>query len=120
MGPPCGCRCDFVDGGVNPAVLAALGFTDSGAPLHDGMGGAAGFKPGFAFGGPVPVAHVQQANKARAAYLDALTSAWKNPPAEVKPPAPKPAPARDGDDHRVWQNYVNNLSTAWKHPSSGS
>jgi hypothetical protein len=107
---------------MDRAALAALhkAYPDGGAPLHDGMGNPAGFKPGFAYRGHVPFAHHERAGHARQAYLDALTQAWKNPPAEIKPPAPKPSPPppqRAGDGHRVWQNYVANLSTAWKNPT---
>jgi hypothetical protein len=103
----------FLDGGVSAALQQAFGDSAGGPshpPLHDGMGGPAGFRPGFAFAGPVP-----RATSARQAYIDALTSAWRNPP-EVKPltvsDLRKPPPAGAGES--AWKNYVANLSQAWK------
>jgi hypothetical protein len=112
---------------MDRAALAALhkAYPEGGAPLHDGLGHPAGFKPGYAYGGNVPFAHHQRASDARQAYVDGLRDAWKQPPAKVTPalpsnskfPAPGPSKSSDGDDgHRAWQTYVNNLSNAWKHP----
>jgi hypothetical protein len=113
----------FMDSAVSAALHAAFGDAafDSAKPLHDGMGNPAGYKPGFAYGGPV--ADHARAHTARQAYVDAVTSAWRDPPPlQVPPsghsnalkPAPKP-PQRDG--HRAWQAYVARTANAWKHPT---
>jgi hypothetical protein len=106
----------FLDAAVSAALHQAFGdsaFAAGPAPLHDGMGHAAGYEPGFAFAGPVP-----RTTSARQAYIDALSRAWRHPP-EVKPVTVsdlRKEPPKPDHDHRVWKTYVNNLSTAWKNP----
>ena len=114
----------FMDSAVTAAMRSAFGDNaraGNGNVLHDGQGGPAGFRPGYAFGGMTLVALQRRADHARSVYLDRVSNAWRNPPSLAPEPLPpKPAAQRDGKDpgtrdgQSAYRAYVNRIAGAWK------
>ena len=52
----------FMDSAVSATIVRVFGDAADSKVLHDGQGGPAGFRPGYAFGGSVPFAHHQRAD----------------------------------------------------------
>ena len=106
---------------MSPELRKAFGLQDS-SVVHDGMGNIGGHKPGYAFGGGVMVGEALRAVRARDAYVENMTNAWRNPSpalaaptgkADSKPqPAPKPETKLTGE--QAWGQYVDKLSNAWR------
>lgn len=88
--------CDAFANGVSPIGDARRSATDERRALHDGMGGAAGQRPGYVFGSQ-DGRTVADAEAVTAYHMHDqwLRDAWRTPPPRVVPPADAPRPIRD-------------------------